>query len=277
MVGREKIGEVEVAFDDFGQGPALVLLHPFPFHRRIWGENASSLAEADCRVIAVDFPGFGDSPVPPRRLSIAAMADVTAGLLDRLAIETACLVGVSMGGYVALAFADKFPRRLHALVLADTRATADSPTAREGRAAALAILSDTGPQGGGGIDQYLAQSVPKLLAPDAPTGTLTRALALAERRPETVAAALEAMRDREDRTAVLAGIDCPTLVLVGEADTVTPAAEMENMVAAIPGASFLVIPDAGHLSNLEAPLEFNLAVLDFLRGVPTLATAVEAD
>ncbi|MES1205085.1 MAG: alpha/beta fold hydrolase [Pseudomonadota bacterium] len=261
MRRRETIGGAELAFDDEGQGPALVLLAPFPFDRRIWADTVPALRGAGRRVIALDYPGFGDSAPPPphQPLSIDGLADLVAGVLDLLALPRAGLLGLSMGGYVALAFAGRFPERLESLALADTRAPGDSPTSRAGRATALAAIRDNG------VEAYLQQSVPRLLAEAAPANTRARALALAERRPEALIQAIEALRDRPDRTADLARIACPTLVIAGEADRVTPAAEMRELAAAIAGAVFVAIPGAGHLSNLEAPAAFNTALLDFLR------------
>ncbi|MBC8132987.1 MAG: alpha/beta fold hydrolase, partial [Deltaproteobacteria bacterium] len=134
MHSRERIGELNVAFDDQGQGPAVVMLHPFPFDGRVWADNVQAVVSAGHRVITLDYPGFGDSPPPRSAVSIAQVAELVAGLMDRLAIDRAALLGLSMGGYTALAFARVFPARLNALILADTRAAADGPAALQGRA-----------------------------------------------------------------------------------------------------------------------------------------------
>ena len=260
MYAREWVGDgVEIAFDDQGHGPAVVLLHPFPFDARIWTDQVRALIEAGYRVIALDCPGFGDSPAPPAHLSIAELGELTRELLDRLDIATAVPIGLSMGGYVALAFAQQHPDRLRALVLADTRAAADGPAAREGRATALATIREQG------VDTYLQGSLPRLLAADATAETLAHALSLAERRQQTLEAGIAALRDRPDRTTALAAIACPTLVVAGARDQVTSPAEMRAMAAEIPRSRYVEIARAGHLSNLEAPVEFNRAVLDFLR------------
>lgn len=244
----------------------MLLLPPFPFDRRIWAANAAALLAAGRRVIAVDYPGFGETPplALDGPLTIAAIADAVAALLDRLELRRATLVGLSMGGYVALAFLATFADRVDALVLADTRAAADSPTARQGRAQALDTLAQRG------ADAYLEQSLPKLLAPDATPALLAVVQALAERRPATLAASIAALRDRPDRSGLPARIACPTLVLVGARDQITPPAEMRALATAIAGARFTEIAGAGHLSNLEAPAAFNGALLDFLnaRRVP---------
>jgi pimeloyl-ACP methyl ester carboxylesterase len=263
---QEHIGEVLVAIDDQGAGPAVVMLHPFPFDSRIWAENTQPLIDAGYRVIALDYPGFGDSPAPPNAMSIEQLGDLLGDLLEALKIETAALVGLSMGGYVALAFANRFPGRLWALVLADTRAAADGLESRQGRAAALGAIAEKG------VGAYLRQSLPRLVGPVASPEFLARLNLLAEKRELTLTTAIEALRDRPDRRGELARIPCPTLVLVGTQDQVSPPNEMREIAAAIPGARYIEIGGASHLSNIEAPGDFNHAVVDFLRGVSAVST-----
>jgi pimeloyl-ACP methyl ester carboxylesterase len=164
---------------------------------------------------------------------------------------------MSMGGYAALAFAARHRERLSALVLADTRAAADSAETRAARAAALAAV-DAGPTA------YLAASLPRLLAPDAPPALVAHLRARAETRAASLRAGIEALRDRPDRSGELGAIACPTLVVCGTEDQVTPAAEMKQIAAAISGARFVPIAGAGHLSHVEAPGPFLHAVTSFL-------------
>src|SRR4051812_16228445 len=134
------------------------MLPPFPFDRRYWSANVPALVAAGFRVVTVDYPGFGAGGAPrqgpPGDLSIAGIAAGVAALLDRLRIGHATLLGVSMGGYVAFAFAASFGGRLRALILADTRAAGDTPAARQGRAQALETIASRG------VDTYLEQSLP---------------------------------------------------------------------------------------------------------------------
>jgi pimeloyl-ACP methyl ester carboxylesterase len=258
-------GETPAGIDDRGAGAATVLLHPFPLRRDAWAGIADALA-AHRRVIAVDARGFGESPVAGP-FAIADIADDLAALLDRLSIAKATVVGMSMGGYAALAFAARHRERLSALVLADTRAAADSPEARAGRAAALASLSSAGPAA------YLAGSLPRLLSPGAPPALVAHLRARAETRAARLRAGIEALRDRPDRSAELGAIACPTLVVCGAADQVTPAAEMKQISDAIAGARFVPIADAGHLSHIEAPGAFLHAVTAFLDATAEARTA----
>ena len=209
-----------------------VLLHPFPFTRLIWAGFAEVVA-AHRRVIAVDARGFGGTPpAPGGAFSMDNLADDVATLLDRLGIARCTLLGQSMGGYAALAFAARYANRLEGLVLCDTRATADSAEARAGRATALATLRDAGVQG------YLAASLPRQLMPGAPPARVTHLRARAETRAASLTAGVEALRNRPDRTGVLATLRCPTLVVCGDGNRISPPAEMKQMAAAIPGATF---------------------------------------
>jgi pimeloyl-ACP methyl ester carboxylesterase len=236
----------------------VVLLHPFPFSRGLWAGLAEALATRH-RVVAVDACGFGESPLPATgRFALADFADDLAGLLDGLGIARAVVVGMSMGGYTALAFAARHRSRLTALALADTRAAADSPEVRGAREAALAQID------GNGAETYLAGSLGRLLSPAAPPALVAHLRARAETRAASLRAAIQALRDRPDRSGELAAISCPTLVLCGAADQVTPAAEMRRMADAIPGATFTEIPEAGHLAHVEAPGAFERALGPFV-------------
>lgn len=249
-------GVTRVGYDDRGAGPALVLLHPFPFSRTVWAGIAEALA-VHRRVIAVDARGFGES-APAGPFAIADIADDVAALLDRLAIGRATVLGMSMGGYAALAFATRHRDRLSALVLADTRAAADSAEARAARTGALATIASAGPAA------YLTASLPRLLSAKAPPALVAHLHPRAETRAASLRAGVEALRDRPDRSAELGAIACPTLVVCGEEDQVTPAAEMRQIAAAISGARFVPIANAGHLSHIQAPGAFLRAVTSFV-------------
>lgn len=252
------LGERQTGYDDHGSGPALVLLHPFPFSRRIWSGVGDALAR-QVRVLAVDARGFGESPLGPTgKASIAELADDLAALLDALGVARAAVLGMSMGGYTALAFAAKHPQRLTALVLCDTRADADPPAMRAARDGAIARIRDQG------VDAYLPGSIPRLLSPEAPTALHAHLLARAENRAASLIGGIEALRDRPDRTGDLTRIRCPTLVVRGTGDQVTPLEPMQAMAAGIAGARFAELPGAGHLSHVESPGPFLETVGSFL-------------
>ncbi len=241
-----------IGFVDVGSGAPLVLLHAFPLDRRMWWATASALA-ARRRVICPDLRGFGESPLGAP-YSIADLADDVARLMDALGLSRATVGGLSMGGYVALAFAGRHGARLEGLILADTRAAADSPEARRGRDEAIALVEATG------VDAYLERLIPRLLSPGASDALRAEVQTLGRQSPDAVLAGLVAMRDRPDRRGELPLIACPTLVIVGAEDALTPPAEAAAMAAAIPGARLVELPGAGHLSCLEAPGAFAAAL-----------------
>jgi pimeloyl-ACP methyl ester carboxylesterase len=252
----------ELTYDVHGEGPTVVLLHAFPFDRRMWMHTQAALATGR-RVVTLDLRGFGESPLgpPSPSPSIEDFADDVSALLDALGAPMAALVGLSMGGYVALAFAHRHPARLAALVLADTRAGADAEAARQAREDGIAkVRAD-------GTAEFLDGIPFRLLSAHAEEGLRRRVRGLAEQRAEGIVAALAAMRDRPDRSGELAALRCPTLVVVGADDTVTPPSDAQAMARAIAGARLVEIPRAGHLSNLEAPAAFERAVADFLDDV----------
>ncbi len=255
---------LSLAFTDTGSGTPVVLLHAFPLSRDMWAPQAS-LAER-VRLITPDLYGFGGSPLPPGGWTVDSMADALAEWLTELQVsEPVVLGGLSMGGYVALAFARRHPGRLRGLILADTKAEADSAEARAGRDKMIAFVRENS------AADVVEQLLPKLLGET--TRTTNPAVADKVRSigtPQTkdgVAAALAALRDRPDATPGLATIQVPTLVIVGTEDTLTPPAVAKALAGGIRGAMLTEIPGAGHLSNLEAPSEFNAAVQKFVASV----------
>jgi pimeloyl-ACP methyl ester carboxylesterase len=163
-----------------------------------------------------------------------------------------------MGGYVALALAARHPARLAGLVLADTKAGPDTPEARQARDQAIALVRDEG------VGPYMDRQLDRLLSPSAPRALRDEVRALgASQSAAAVVAALEALRDRPDRRGELAAITCPTLVVVGTRDVLTPPSEAASLARAIPGARLVELEGAGHLANLEAPAAFSDALLGF--------------
>jgi 3-oxoadipate enol-lactonase len=263
MVAR--VRDIEMAYDDEGRGEPLVLLHGFPFDRSMWREQSRAFGET-CRVVAPDLRGQGETSLGETKgaATMEEMAADVAALLDGLNIERAVVGGLSMGGYVALAFCRAFPGRVRALVLADTRAQGDTEDARRTREeTALRALSE-------GMAPIADAMMPKLLSAGTrerrpETVARVREMMLAT-KPEGAAAALRGMALRRDQTDLLEEIEAPTLVVVGSEDAITPPAEAEAMRDKIKGARLVVMEGAGHLSNVERPEEFNRALSDFLRG-----------
>lgn len=265
-----RVDDIELAYTDTGRGLPVVLLHGYPFNRTLWNEQVSALSNS-YRVVAPDLRGLGESGVTPRRENDAApcpatmnrMAQDVAALLDHLEISRAVIGGLSMGGYVTFAFYKQFPSRVRALILADTRAQADTEEAKQTRhqQAEKALA-----EGMAGIADAM---LPKLLTPE----TVSKRPEVVKRvrdmmlktKPEGAAGALLGMAKREDQTPLLSQISCPTLILVGQEDPITPVQDSEKMHHAIAGSRLVVIENASHVSNLERTEQFNEELMRFLK------------
>jgi 3-oxoadipate enol-lactonase len=257
-----RIDDIQMAYTDAGMGHPIVLIHGYPFNRSLWNEQVAALSSS-YRVITPDLRGFGETDFSEGPATMNRMADDVALLMDHLEISQAVIGGLSMGGYVALAFYKQFPSRVRALVLADTRAQADTEEGKQTRAEqAEKALSE----GMAGIADGM---LPKLLTPE----TVSKRPEVVKRvrdmmlktKPEGAAAALLGMADREDQTSLLSTITSPTLILVGAEDAITPVADSEKMHNAIAGSRLVVLENAGHVSNVERSGEFNENLIDFLR------------
>lgn len=258
---RIRVREVELATVQQGQGAAVVLLHGFPLDHRMWQGQIAALA-ARYRVLVPDLRGFGQSSLAGETVSMAEYAEDVALLLDQLGVaEPVVLVGLSMGGYIALEFWRNHAARLRGLVLCDTRATPDTEEGAAGRRATAERVLREGPA-------FLAESMlPRLFASHAGGEPVyvreTREIILAT-QPQAIAAAACGMASRADFTPQLRQIDVPTLVVCGAEDQITPPKEMRGLAAALPHATFLEISAAGHMAPLENPAETNAALLAFL-------------
>jgi 3-oxoadipate enol-lactonase len=247
---------------DRGEGDAVVFLHAFPLQAAMWDYQIEAL-EPTHRCIAIDLPGFGQTPPPddPDTASMQGWATLVAGVLDQLGVARATLVGASMGGYLAMALLRHHPERVHQLVLAGSRARSDDPAVAQRRSAQQAQLRD-----GTEVAALAKGTVEGLLS----SGSMARTElvdylhALADGADvEGWIAALEAMKDRPDSMLLLRQADVRALVIVGELDRVTPIAEAMSLRSLLKG-ELVVVPDVGHLPNLEDPLAFNEALVAFL-------------
>ncbi|MDQ3254930.1 MAG: alpha/beta fold hydrolase [Acidobacteriota bacterium] len=256
-----RVREIEMGYTEAGRGTPVVLLHGFPFNRSMWSEQLEAL-KGSHRVIAPDLRGHGETTVTDDAATMEEMARDVAALLDELKIEHAAIGGLSMGGYVALAFCRLFPHRVRALILADTRAGADTEDLRRGREeSAQRALSE-------GMEAIADQMLPKLLAPatliDKPLIVERVRRMMTDTNPAGAAAALRGMAVRRDQKSFLPEISSPTLIVVGDEDAPTPPSEAEVLQRGIHGSRLVTINGAGHVSNIEQPAEFNSALTDFL-------------
>ncbi|MFI0367635.1 alpha/beta fold hydrolase [Actinomadura sp. 1N219] len=252
---------VQLYARDVGSGPPLVLLHAFPLSSAMWLAQREGLADR-FRVITPDLRGFGGSRLGDDEPSVDAMADDVALLFRRLGVRRAVVGGLSMGGYVAMALCRRHPDLVLGLVLAATRAAADTGPVRENR------LRQAGRLDGDGATRVLVDEVlPALVGP---TTYRQRALIYGRVRglvqatpPRAAAWAQRAMAGRPESFGTLRGLRVPALVMIGDEDTLATEDEARAMADAAPNAELLVIPRAGHLCAVEQPDLFNQAVAEF--------------
>src|SRR5918995_2434419 len=234
----------------------ILLLHAWPLDARMWQPQLSALPN-DVPVVAPNLPGFGGSEQTGAVMSMRMAAERTLSELDRAAVDRALVCGLSMGGYVAFELWRRSRDRVLGLVLANTRAVADTPDAANKRRALAERLRAEG--------NVLAVEPPLLLADDAPAELFERVRAwIADQTPEAIAAAALGMAERPDSTPDLATIDVPTLVLISTEDRLIAPEISAEMAALIPQGRLETIEGVGHLSNLEAPEAFDAALLEHL-------------
>ncbi|HJR16631.1 MAG TPA: alpha/beta fold hydrolase [Gemmatimonadales bacterium] len=263
-VQRVTVNGVNLAVEVRGEGPAILFIHGYPLDRTIWRAQIDALE--GFQRIAPDLRGMGQSDAPDLGYSMSIYAADLAALLDVLGIDEVVLCGLSMGGYVALEFLRQRRSRVRGLILMDTRAEADTPEIRRTRDAAAATAKE---RGAAAIADAM---LPKVLA----AATLGRRPEMAESLRTLMAripvpgivGALAAMRDREGSEALLETLAAiPTLVVVGEADSLTTPAQARVMAAAIPGARLEIIPGAGHLPPIEQPEATTKRLREFLLSI----------
>ena len=239
----------------------LLLIHGFPLNARMW-EPQLALAASGWRVIAPQLRSMDGGSTDQPATSMDDHAGDIIDLLDALHVDDAAVGGLSMGGYIAFALFRLAPRYVRALVLADTRPQADTPEGVDGRRKMLALVKEKGPAA------VADEMMPKLLGehtrrtrPD--VADRVRSLILAS-SADAIANAITALMTRVDSSPLLESIHVPTLIMVGEQDTITPPPLSEQMHQAIKGSEYIAIPNAGHLANLEQPDAFNAALVGFL-------------
>lgn len=265
-------GELRLGYQEAGEGPPLVLVHGFPFDRRMWVGQLEALSGIR-RVIAPDLRGRGLSPHPADKgWSIDDHADDVARLIEDLEAGPVDVGGLSMGGYVLFALRRRHPELVRSLILMSTRAAADSPEARRTRDEQAALVRS---RGTGALAEKL---LPRMLTAEA--GEQVRGLVLEmieETSGETAGADLIAMRDRPDSTPDLPSIAAPTFVLHGAEDQIVPADEARAMAAAIPGAQFSAIPRGLHLAPLELASDANVDLQLFLGRLSEAALCMQPE
>jgi pimeloyl-ACP methyl ester carboxylesterase len=258
-----EVDGLRIAYESAGEGPPLVFLHGVLGDSREWWRQLSGLAD-EFTVIAWDAPGCGRSSDPVAPFGTADWAGALAGLLEAIGVERAHVAGLSWGGTVALELYRRRPERVRSLILVDTYAGwKGSLSTQECASRVESSLR----QAEMPASALAARWVPSLLRESAPAGLAEEiASVIAGARPPMLGLMAQAMGSTDQRD-LLPRIDVPTLLLWGEADARSPLSVAEDFREAIPGAKLVVIPDAGHMSNMEQPERFNAAVRQFCREV----------
>jgi 3-oxoadipate enol-lactonase len=261
----QSVNGSDLFYQESGKGIPLVLLHGFPLDHRVWQAQVHDLSSVS-RVITPDLRGFGKS-INNGTFTLQGLAEDVYVLLSQIHALPCVLGGLSMGGYVALAYQRQYASTLRGLILIDTRAPADDPEARAGRDLMIQLAR------AGGSSAVAEKMMPRMLAP---TTAHTNLALTSELRDimesvpaETMQHALVAMRDRPDSRSTLTRIVAPTLIIVGDSDAITPPPLSEEMHKSIPGSTLSIISNAGHMSPMEQPQHVSRAIKNFLLQIST--------
>lgn len=255
------INYIELAYEDVGNGIPIVCIHGHPFNQSMWHPQVQALQSA-FRFITFDLRGYGQSLLNDDSVMFQDYALDTLALMDKLGIDVAVIMGLSMGGQIAQEVWYQSPTRVGALVLADTFASLDSPERKQDRYdTADRLLAE-------GLDRYAIETLPKMVC----AATLQSQPEVAQyvlnmmqtTTPIGAATALRARAERRDYTSILGDIHVPTLITVGTEDAFTPVSDAQFMHERIPGSQLAIIENAGHLPNLEQPDAFNYYLQNFL-------------
>ncbi|MGE5084111.1 MAG: alpha/beta fold hydrolase [Acidobacteriota bacterium] len=261
---RVRSGDADIFYWTLGDGPPVVLLHPFPVHHEFWLPVAETMASRH-RLILPDLRGHGDSGVGEGPATMEKHAADVRAVMDDADVGRAPLIGVSIGGYLLFEFWRKYRSRVAALGLCNTKATADNAEARAGRLQAANDVLDRG------TEPFFESMIAKVLSkttresrPDLVDGALRM---MKKMSPEDVAQVQRGMADRPDSVQTLKTINVPTVLVTGDEDPMTGAKEAELMHQHIPGSQIRVIPKAGHYSPWEQPEQFARILRQFLEGI----------
>lgn len=256
-------GSGTLAHDDRGSGPAIVLLHGHPFSRKMWRGQLETLSDS-FRVVAPDLPGYGESPARRKTIAPRGLADAVIELLDAIGVERATVVGLSLGGLVAMELGLGYPHRVAGLVLAATTATPVTAEETEARRATAARIERDG------MLDHALEMAGRLFGPAArrdPSVVLPVLEAMLTTSPAGAAAALRGRVERPSYDRLLHDLRIPTLVVAGDADPYSTAEVTAQLVASLPGPEVLILPGVGHMPNVEAAERFDTAVRAFAMSV----------
>ena len=254
-----------LSYSEKGSGQPLVLLHAFPLNRHMWDRQLEDWSNR-YRVIAPDFRGFGESDLGEDESRMESFADDVKDLLDSLKVAgKSILLGLSMGGYVAFEFCRKYPERLMAMIMIATQPIADSEESRKSRYELAEMVRTRG------TEVLSEQMTPRLLGKTTreirPDVVETVRRLIIKNSSRGVSKACYGLASRRDSTPILETIRVPVLIVAGAEDPIIPASQLEALKAGIRQSQLVVIPQSGHLVNLEQPQELDRLVQVFLAGL----------
>jgi len=260
------VNGIRIAFDEAGAGnDVLLLVHGHPFDRSMWRSQIEAGSQAGWRVIAPDLRGYGETTVVEGSTMLETFARDLAALLDALGVGRMAIGGLSMGGQIAMEFARLYRERVRGLILAATFPQAETEEGRHIRLrTAERLLRE-------GMGPYAEEVLPKMVAPRSIAAfphVAAQVLAMMRSaHPHGAAAALRGRAERPPYDPVLAALEVPALIVVGDEDAFTTRADAERMHALLNGSQLLWMQGVGHLPNLERESEFNAAMAEFLMRV----------
>jgi 3-oxoadipate enol-lactonase len=260
------VNNLSVSYIDEGatNSRTIMLIHGFPLNKSMWNKQVGVLKQ-NYRVVAYDIRGHGNTDVGSDNFSIDLFVNDLLGLMDTLKIEKTVLCGFSMGGYIALNAIENYPERFNALLLCDTNCTADLPEAKEKRMKAIESIKEKG------LEPYAEESLKKLFAPISFSTHKDQIAIVKEMIIKTSKQALyktlHALAERKETCSKLHEIKVPVLIMVGKEDEITPPEAALSMHEKIKGSTIHIVENAGHLSNLENPGEFNHQLTGFLSSI----------
>lgn len=244
--------------------PVIIFIHGFPLNKSMWNKQIESLKD-DCRVIAYDIRGHGNSEMGDADFSIDLFAKDLLAFMDALKFEKAIVCGLSMGGYIALNAIENHPERFSGLVLSDTNCTADTLEGKEKRMKTIESIKENG------VEKLANDMVINLFAPETfqmnPTEIALAREMIVKTSKQSLYNTLHALAGRKETCSKLKNIKVPVLILVGKEDKITPPEAASAMHEKITNSSLHVISNAGHLSNMENPDEFNNQLKKFVKSI----------
>jgi 3-oxoadipate enol-lactonase len=263
---RIAINDITVSYSDEGKNgtPVIIFIHGFPFNKSMWKMQIKALKD-NYRVIAYDIRGHGNSDAGDGDFSIELFVKDLLSLLDALKIDKTMLCGLSMGGYIALNAIENYPERFDALILSDTNCISDTSEVKEKRMKAIESIRKSG------IEKYADESIKKFFAPESFTTRKKEIDAvwkmIVKTSKQSLCNTLLALSVRKETCNKLSEIKVPVLIMVGKEDKITPPAAAQFMHEKIKDSFLNIIEHAGHLSNMENPVEFNEHLKKFVANV----------